>query len=410
MEQVNKKILFFDHDLKMSGSSVSLMYIVKEFKRQGAIVYLFTQKEKKYYKIFEELGVEVLSVSGSKFKSFALSTHFGDDYAFLSINWLLTFIKNIIRIFIGTITSWKVIRNVRPHLIYLNEHNMFYIAIIAKVLGLKIFIHLRSNFIKGKFRIAERLISKSIYRFNDFIFAITEVEAKQILKYNKDDLNKVIILPEFLSEDDFNCDYNFNQLRQKFSLPIDKTIVASFIGVDRLKGTLEYLKAIEIVSRKNKNIYFILVGDIKKTGAIKEVKKYYDECSNLLSLDIIKNNLSVIGYTNNQHELLFVSDILISPFTTSHFSRPVIEAWALKKAIITSKNLHSQFYVDDYSNGLYFENIDDLADKIILLAEDKDLYNKLSSQGCRKAREFFLSTTNLPNLVEKFNFIFNSNN
>ncbi len=409
MEQVSKKILFFDHDPKMSGSSISLKYIIEEFKKQGADVYLFTQKEKEFSKIFASMGVKILSIPGSKFKSFALSTHFGDDYEFLSLNWLLTFIKNIIRIIIGSFTSWKTIRDIKPHLVYLNEHNMFYIAIIAKALGVKTFIHLRSNFIKGKFGISERLISKSIYRFNDFIFAITEVEAKQILKYNTDQLNKVIILPEFLSEDDFICNFNLNQLRQNFSLPIDKTIVVSLIGIDRLKGTLEFLKAIDIISQKKKNIYFVLAGEIKNTGAIKEVKKYYVECSKLLSKDHVKKNLSVIGYTNKQHELLFASDILVSPFKKSHFSRPIIEAWALKKPVITSDIPHSRSYVENEINGLYFENVDDLANKIILLAEDKELYNKLSDNGYKKARDYFLSTSSLPKLIEKFNFTFSSN-
>jgi glycosyltransferase involved in cell wall biosynthesis len=409
MELVSKKILFFDHDPKMSGSSISLRYIIEEFKRQGAVVYLFTQKEKEFSKIFENIGVEILSIPGSKFKSFALSTHFGDDYEFLSLNWLLTFIKNVIRIIIGSFNSWKTIRNIKPDLVYLNEHNMFYIAIIAKALGVKTFIHLRSNFIKGKFGKSERLISKSIYRFNDFIFAITEVEAKQILKYNTDQLNKVIILPEFLSEDDFICNFNVNQLRQNFSLPIDKTIVISFIGIDRLKGTLEFLKAIDIVSQKNKNIYFVLAGEIKKTGAIKEVKKYYDECNKLLTMDSIKKNLSNRGYTNKQHELLFASDILVSPFKKSHFSRPIIEAWALKKPVITSDIPHSRSYVENEINGLFFKDSDDLAEKIIHLASDSTLREKLSINGYKKAKEKFIADVNLSVMIKKINLIFNYN-
>jgi len=409
MEQQRKKILFFDHDPRMSGSSISLKYIIAEFKRQGNDVYLFTQKDKEFSEVFEKMGVKILSISNSKLNSFALSIHFGDDYEFLSLNWFLTFIKNIVRIIVGTLNSLKTIKCIKPDLVYLNEHNMFYVAIIAKSLAAKSFIHLRSNFIKGKFGISERLISKSIYRFNDFIFAITEVEAKQILKYNTDQLNKVIILPEFLSEDDFICNFNIEQLRQEFSLPMDKTLVVSFIGVDRLKGTLEFLKAIDITSRLNKNIYFILAGEIKKDGAIKEVKKYYDECNKLLSLDNIKRNLSVIGYTDKQHELLYASDILISPFKQSHFSRPVIEAWALKKAVITSNTQHAQFYIEDGVNGLYFNNVEELSNLIIKLAEDRNLYEKLSVNGNTKARDYFLATSNLPKMIEKFNLSFNSN-
>lgn len=401
MKKNKRKILFFDHDPKMSGSSLSLKYIIDELIKHDFEIYLLTPKDEKNSDIYRNMGVNVISNSKSKFKSFALSIHFSDDYKIFTKNWFITLFKNFIRIIVGSLITYKTIKNIKPNLIYINEHNMFYCAVIANKLGVKSLIHIRSNFISGNFGLTERIIARVIYLNNECIFAITPIEANQILKYNLDNKGKVKVLPEFLSDKDFICEKAIPQIREEFSLPLDKIIVVSFIGIDRLKGSIEYLESIDLVHKERADIFFVLAGEIKKSGAINEVEKYYKKVKKLLSNNIINENLKVIGFTDKQHELLFASDILVSPFQTSHFSRPVIEAWALKKAVISSDNLHSRSFINQDVDGLFFENSDELARNIIVIATDKNKRDLLANNGFKKAKNNFMAKNNLPVITEK---------
>ena len=299
-----KIVLFFDHDPKVSGATISLRYIIESFINNNFETYLLTRKSKNDYKAFENIGCKILLYPNSPWYSIALSIHFSDDYKFFSKNWLMTILKNHLRFFIGIYLSWKTIKKIRPNLVYINEHNMFYCGLISRILKIQTFVHIRSNYIKGKWGIREWIISKSINLLSDKIIVISPLESFQILKHNKKAKEKLIIIPEFLSEGDFNLIQSQSELRNEFQLPVDKIIVVSFCGIDRLKGTHDFLNSIKIISKKRNDIFFILAGELKKEGMIKDVQNYYNEAQQLLCDPDIKRNLRIIGFTNESKKLI----------------------------------------------------------------------------------------------------------
>ena len=66
-------------------------------------------------------------------------------------------------------------------------------------------------------------------------------------KYAKIGLRNFEILPEFLSEKDFEL-FDSIKLREELRLPKDKKIILSFGGIDILKGSLDYINSIYTVS------------------------------------------------------------------------------------------------------------------------------------------------------------------
>lgn len=225
---------------------------------------------------------------------------------------------------------WESCKKIKPDLIYLNEHNLLTGSFVAKIFGIPSFMHIRSKFIEGKFHIREFLIAKSILKLNDFIFPISEVEFKQLNKYAKIGLRNFEILPEFLSEKDFEL-FDSIKLREELRLPKDKKIILSFGGIDILKGSLDYINSIYILNKNKNDLFFLLAGEIKSSGLIKEVNDYYLKTTNALKRIEYDENFRLLGFIENSRKLLSAIDILVSPITTSHFSRPIIEAWASKK-------------------------------------------------------------------------------
>lgn len=397
-----KTILFFDHDAKISGASISMLYIIESFLKYGFDVCLLTRKEPKDYYLFQKIGVKIISYPNSPWRSIALSIHFSDDFPFLSKKWIITFLKNQLRIIVGIFTCTSVIKKVKPDLVYINEHNMFYCGFIAKLFGISSYIHIRSNFIQGLFGISEYIISKLILASSKYIFAITTVESEQILKYSHRGVEKVRVIPEFLNENNFLIEEQQNEIRKEMNLPIDKIIVISFGGFDSLKGTDDFLQSIKIVCNKNSNVYFLLAGDNAESQGKND--KYIVKMKKLLRDPDIKDNLLFVGFISNAKRLMIASDILVSPLKYSHFSRPIIEGWAVKKAIITSDTNHSRSYIREFVDGLYYNsgNIEGLSNAILKLVEDRELYNKIAENGYNKSRNYFFNESNPDQIVKLF--------
>lgn len=398
-----KTVLFFDHDAKISGASISMRYIIESFLRYSFDVYLLTRKEPKDYFLFQKLGVKIISYSNSPWRSIALSIHFSDEFSFLSKKWFFTFIKNKIRLVVGIFTCFSVIKKVKPDLIYINEHNMFYCGFIAKLFGIPSFIHIRSKFIQGLFGMTERIISKLILASNNHILAITRVESEQILKSNRKFSKKVRVIPEFLNENDFLIEDNQTGIRKKMNLPLDKIIVISFGGFDELKGTDDFLQCIKMVCKRNSNVYFILAGNLGETEKNKKssYKKRIDE---LLEDVEIQNNLTCVGFIRDVKTIIVASDILVSSLKYSHFSRPILEAWAVRKAIVTSNSEHARSYIEDNIDGIYYISGDSqgLSNAILELVENRELYNKIAENGFNKAKNYFVKESNPDQIVKLF--------
>lgn len=399
-----KTVLFFDHDAKISGASISMSYIIESFLRYNFDVYLLTRKEPKDYYLFQKLGVKIISYSNSPWRSIALSIHFSDEFPFLSKKWIKTFLKNQLRIIVGIFTCTSAIKKVKPDLIYINEHNMFYCGFIAKLFRIPSYIHIRSNFVRGLFGMTERWLSKLILSSSNYIFAITTVESEQILKYAHKYEEKVRVIPEFLNENNFLIEEQQYEIRKEMNLPMDKVIVISFGGYDSLKGTVDFLQSIKIVCKKNSNVYFLLAGDKLESQGKNDKSLYIEKIKKLLMDSEIENNLFFVGFISNAKRLMIASDILVSPLKYSHFSRPIIEGWAVKKAIITSDTKHARSYIKENIDGLYYNSgdIEGLSNAILKLVENRELYNRIAGNGFNKAKNYFFQESNPDQIVRLF--------
>jgi glycosyltransferase involved in cell wall biosynthesis len=93
----------------------------------------------------------------------------------------------------------------------------------------------------------------------------------------------------------------------------------------------------------------------------------------------------------------------VSTSNLSHFSRPIIEAWAQKKSVIASDTEHSQNLIVDHFDGLLYENMNtfDLQNRIVEVMYNPALNEKLGENGYRKAVRLF-HEDNTSDLIIKY--------
>ncbi len=405
---MDKKILFIDNDSNFTGSTISLGYLVKGFCENKFDVYILTSKSEIFSNYLMNFGAKTIYFRFPGMENIYLDLHFTQKYSLFTMNGFLRFLKNIAKFHIGFFVTLKTINKIKPDLIYLNEYVVIQSAIAGYMKRIPTVTHVRSRYLKGYFGIRNYLLSKMLITFNNIIFAITPEEAKQIEKFSKKKINKISVVGEFLSEENFKTFTNIIQLKKKFNLPADNKIILMIGGIQSIKGTMDFIKAARIVVKEKKGVLFVNAG-VLTGNRDKASEEYYNNCYSIAGSSELKDYIKFTGEIKNITELIACSDILVSPSTETHFSRPVIEAWAMKKAVIASRTEHTMDLIENNVNGIIV-NIsapEEIALAIINLLDNPDLLTSIGNEGYKKAKQDYCFENNFDVILKKCNSLIN---
>jgi len=396
-----KKILFIDHDRSNTGSTVSLCYLMTMFVENGWNVYLLTPKNGPMLNHVDLPNVKIITGNANFFRGFVLKSHIGEDYKVNSLKNLIKIFKEFMHYIKGIYISFKILRQIKPDLLYINEHVLCSYAISASFLNIPSVIHIRSQFLRGGFGLRNRFIALTIGLFNKKVFAISPSEAKQCCYFKK----KVIVVPEFLDDNDYldeNID-SMNEVRVKLKLPIDKRIVIMLGGISRIKGTLDFISCIKYVVEKCPDVFFLLLGNVDKTNFCGDGLIYYNSVINQIKSDSVEKYICFIGHSNSVKDYILASDILVSTNTLSHFSRPIIEGWALKKAVVSTNLQHSLEYMQNGLDSLLVEvnSPKEISSAVIELLNNRELYHHISKNGYEKAIKMYSCVKNIKQIIDE---------
>lgn len=161
------------------------------------------------------------------------------------------------------------------------------------------------------------------------------------------------------------------------------------------KGAIDFLHAIPIVSEKNKNIRFIIAGDVieseefppnsgEKKFPEKEIREYVARGS---FRDIVTIKNEVVG--DEKIRLFFESDIFVLPSYGEGMPMVVLEAMGAGLPVIISPSGAMPEYIKDGENGLYIRPGDllQLADKMLQLAGDTALREKMGKANMNLVKQ-----------------------
>lgn len=392
------KLVIVDHDPRFTGSTYSMLYLIDELSSKFDLILLSNKNKDDLDKISDKYGIKCITMSNF----YNLNLHFDNDYKLYTLLGIYSIILSLRRFLTGYYYAKKIFLQLKPDVVYLNEYVLLQFVIAAKKMKIKTATHVRSQVINGVFGLRKKIISKLITKYCDYIFPISKTDKNQFKNFE----NKFYIIREFLNEENYITADKF-QLRKNLSIPLNKIVVLFIGGIYTIKGSLIFLKAAQEIIKNNTNIIFILAGP-QINNTIPN-KKYFEESIHYFESHSWNNQFIFINKPINSKDYISLSDILVSANTVSHFSRPIIEAWALKKGVICSDTTHNLEIIENQKDALLYskDNPYDLAEKVTLLTKYPDLLEKIGENGFLKSIDLFSQQKNIKKITSIFHSINN---
>src|SRR6185312_906365 len=256
------------------------------------------------------------------------------------------------------------------------------IKIILKLHGSIESVIFSRNFLKNYIlRNTDLLLLLSVEEFDAFLKAGVD---KNKLKITANAINKTLYQPDCYFRDTFNLK--------------NGTLTLLFIGrLIQQKGILDLIEACKLLKEKKLDFRLFCLGDGPLLGKIKEMITALDLQSEIILKGHIPEVETKYFYSN--------CDLLILPTYREGFSMAIFQAIAAGKPIITTKVNASADYLTEFENCLWIKrnNPKDVSEKIMCLAENKEMRSKMSANNLMLADNFTAEK-----IVEKLNIHFKS--
>ena len=190
------------------------------------------------------------------------------------------------------------------------------------------------------------------------------------------------------------------ELRERYAIPND-AFVYGYVGrVNADKGINELIEAFKTVSEEKNNTYLVLVGMLDDANPI--------SCENLAYAQTSENIVLTGNVPSSEvyyHMAMF--DVLTHPTYREGFGKVLQEAMGVGIPILTTNVPGPSEVVEDGKSGILCEvkNINDLAEKMLMLYNDTTLRDHLVAEGTVRAEKYFDRPIMLENILKDINEI-----
>lgn len=274
---------------------------------------------------------------------------------------------------------WKCLF-ARPKIVYVHLgsnaslYREAFFIFLAKILRKKIIGHFHAgdveNYYPFQSKIGQKLIRSGL-NLCDGLIAVSNESARQLREITPN--AKISIIPNAIDVTDF--DFKTEKKSENF-------VRLLFVGaIGKLKGERDLIKALAMLRDKNLNLKVSFLG----YGA-ESLKSYCDELK-------ITDFIEFLGAVSLEERLGFFekADVFVLPTYAEAMPMSVIEAMAAGLPVISTNVGGIPELIEDGENGFLFEcgDVSALAEKILLLAEDKNLRQKVGKKAREKARKQF---------------------
>jgi trehalose synthase len=184
---------------------------------------------------------------------------------------------------------------------------------------------------------------------------------------------------------------------EHYSIPLDKPIVTQISRFDHAKDPEGVIKAIKIV-RENVDCRLILLGNVATDDP--EGEKIYQNL-----LDYQDDNIRIMSVQDSAlvNALQRTAVAVVQKSLKEGFGLTVTEAMWKRAAVVGSNVGGIKYQIDDGKNGFLISSIDEAAEKIVKLVEDKELRKKMGKKAREKVKLNYLLSSCLENYLDLFN-------
>ena len=380
---MKRNILYVHHSGSMGGAPRSLSYLLDKIDRDKYNVSLLTIRKGPSIELFRN-KVDKLIIN-EKMNPFHGSTVSGMSFKL--------FVKNILYANRTYKEAKREISKIKPEIVHLNSTCLFMVAKAAKKIdkNIKVIAHVREPLLNSIFG---DILKYMNHKYVDGYIAIDKYDSETINSKNRE----LEVIYNFIDFKQYNEDVKSRVLRERFNIEENKIIFLYLARIAPSNGTLEFIEAAkEILSKHNKNYHFIISGYNEKDLSDYN-KNVINECKGY-------ENIHLLEFRNDVPDIIASSDIIVSPFTEPHFARAIIESSAMGKVNIGSNIGGVNELILDNKTGLLYDSKEDMINKMIKLAEDKQLRAVLGKNAIEFAKENFDAIVNTKKTFEFYDFI-----
>lgn len=365
-----KKIVFLHSSSELYGSDRSLLNLVKNLDRN-------------------EFDITVVLPEDGSLVDEILKLHNID----IIINELAVLrrknlsIKGMLNYFIELYRSIefinKLIREKNIDIVYTNTSVVFAGGISAKLCKVKSIWHIR-EIIKNKY---ERfIVSKIVNSFSDCIIANSKATANSISK----NINKLKVIYNAIEiHEEVNSE--FNRTYEEIAATcesIGKTIKIGMAGrINRWKGQKLFVDMAEIVSKNNKNVEFLIAGDVYK-GEL----KILEDLKEYITMKNLNHKIKLLGQVNDMSSFYKELDIFILPsIQPEPFGLVVIEAMNNNLPVVATNHGGPVEIIDNNIDGFLvdYKEANEMAEVVDKLINNSSLRRDISEKAKQKVKERF---------------------
>lgn len=281
-------------------------------------------------------------------------------------------------------TLWNLFNIIKRHKIEIvhtdGPRNTLYAGIIAKIVNIPLIWHVRASNRDRYDPILTKLSTR--------IILVADALKSRFLTAGNG--KKFVTIYNGVDPSKFCFQENGRYVRQKYNLNSSGLLICVTARVERLKGQKYLIEACGKLKKRIEDFYILLAGEVTDTSYLRECQEKAGEFG-------IRTRLIIAGQIENICQILNASDIFVLPSLLEAFPRSVIEAMAAAKPVIVTKVGGCVEAVEDNISGFIVSARDSegLADKILLLANDKDLRDRLGAEARQRAEKMFNSHDNV---------------
>lgn len=171
----------------------------------------------------------------------------------------------------------------------------------------------------------------------------------------------------------FNPDASCQSLRKELGISDQQTVIGYIVRITRQKDPFTLVKAVKDLIVANKNVLLLVVGD----GDLKE------EMVELVNSLNLQSHVIFLPFRNDIPVVLNAIDIYCLPSLWEGFPIGILEAMAMKKAVVTTPVNGNTELVTDYETGLLAPvgHSGELAKVLTLVCENPELRRDIAEKG-----------------------------
>lgn len=356
-----KRLLFIHHATGWGGAPKSMINLITGLDKNNFDIEVLLLKKSIVADILEEKGIKYYIANSWFYKKYY---HYFNHSEAGYVKWYQIYqfsIKMILWLMSRFYFAGKELSRFQFDICHLNSSVLSDWLKPCSKKG-KVVIQIREPFRNGKNDVIHPFFAGQMRKYADRIIAISKDNAKRIGLTEK---TGVI--------------YNFSGIPE-YEVPENSyhsKRVLYLGGAAQIKGFYTMVEALDYI---DKDVKVFFGGEYKvKNSSRHNIKKilkfdFYEGAKKKKAIQKLKNhpNAEIIGFTYKIDEYLDEACCLVSPFTISHFSRPVIEAYMHKKPAIGSDVSSMSEIIEHNVTGLLFEkeNAQELAHTINYLANN----------------------------------------